>query len=91
MLSNIFDFLERVKAGLTKPDGRITVEVYDMGNGDGLKFQFLWYEDKLLKISCFVPNDMIEAVYDDQFIVEYIVHMANFEVEKYYKEQEKST
>ena len=89
MLENIFDFLAKLKAGLTKPDPRITVEVYDMGNGDGLRFQFIWYDDPLppnySKVNVFIPKDMIEHVRNEDFLSDYIIRFVNVELERIIK------
>lgn len=81
-MTRIFDLLDAIRSQIKKPHARITVEIFDMGIGDGLRFQFLWYEDKLIKLSVFISKTEIESVFDDGFLVKRVVTMVNAELDK---------
>ena len=81
-MTHIFDLLDAIRSKLTKPDSRITVEIFDMGIGEGLRFQFLWYEEKLIKVSVFISKTEIDSILDDDFLIDRIISMVNTEFEK---------
>lgn len=82
MLKDVCLFLNTIKNGLIKPDARITVELSNMGTDIGLKFQFLWYEDKVIKLNVFITSSMFGAVFDESVISEYIIRFVNRELDK---------
>lgn len=81
-MTRIFDLLDAIRSQIKRPHARITVEIFDMGIGDGLRFQFLWYEDKLHKVSVFISKTEIESVLDDGFLVDKVISMVNAELDK---------
>lgn len=89
MLDSIFNLLDRIASGLEKPYARITVEIHNMGDELGLKFQFLWYEDKIIKISVWTSKRTLNSAQSENTVIKHIIDSANYEINKYYKEKEK--
>jgi hypothetical protein len=90
MISQLFDFIEKIKNGLKKPDSEILISAQDMGSGEGLRFSFRWYDEaKLLHLNLFIPKLIVDT-YQDEFLVDHIIHMANLELDKHeLKQKEK--
>lgn len=48
---DIFDLLNAIRSKLTKAHARIMVEIFDIGIGDGLRFQFYDMKTNLSKLA----------------------------------------
>lgn len=79
---HIFDLLYAIRSKLAKPEAQITVELLDTEIGVGLRFQFLWYEDKRIKVSVFISKTEIDSILDDGFLIDRIISMVNNELKK---------
>lgn len=82
MLNNIFDILQRLREGITKQNARITVEEHDiLEPGDGLRFQFIWYEDKKLTVSLVISREEINRTsWDESSLIDRIIRDVNTEI-----------
>jgi hypothetical protein len=48
-----------------------------------LRFSFRWYDEaKLLHLNLFIPKLIVDT-YQDEFLVDHIIHMANLELDKH--------
>lgn len=82
-MRRIFAILEGIQSKLTKPNARITVEIFEMGGSSGIRFIFSWYEDKLIKVTVFVSKNELDHILDDEFLVRQIVSIVNAELKNF--------
>lgn len=78
LLENIFTLLSEIKKGIHVDV--VTVEPYENSIGEGLKFQFIWFNTRMLKYNFIIPREMFTN--DEPFLKDYIIHRVNEEIRK---------
>lgn len=85
MLIKVLDLLQRLREGITKKQARITIEEYNiLEPGDGLRFKFVWYEEKKLGVSFVISLKEIHRLsWDENILIDRIIRDVNTDVMRF--------
>lgn len=84
MLTQVFELLAKIREGISKPNARITVEEFNLVEpSDAIRFQFMWYEDKLWTLTWIVPRIDVEQIRgEEDIIIQRLIADVNREIQK---------